>query len=348
MVINNQIITVILIGAISLILSIPAVAKNELKSASVATEIELTNSTLKTVTVRLKNAGNESVVLATLRRMVQDILNHYKLGIIKLPVAEGVLTTPMMKVVQHLEIVIDVESSLEAQPYKVSITLQEVGTQGLAYFFAYKPDKPDQIYQKIKDYLVKRLNLQQTGTRFSKLEEKPSIGSKVVNPSHSISAQLGEKTQPPSSQTTDNNSPVVRAPKHVSPKAEVQLKNMTPTVKSISVKLQGTARERNILNLLRDMVNKIVNSSRLGVYRVPVPGEPISSPALKVHENLEIVIGAKSPEKEGLPYDISITLQEKDTHGVPKNFKCEQDYWGKCFEILKAYLTEQLNLQEKD
>ncbi len=135
-------------------------------------------------------------------------------------------------------------------------------------------------------------------------------------------------------------------PKHVSPKAEIQLKSMSPTVKSISVKLQGTKREQDVLNSLQDMVNKIVDSSKLGVYRVPVPDEPLPSPVLKVYENLEIVIGAKSPVEEGLPYKVSITLQEKDSQeGVPKYFKYKQDDFENFFNILKAYLTKQLNLQ---
>ncbi len=332
---NKKTMNRILKGAISLAISVSvleadvsAVEEYEPRNVSPKTEIELTNVSpvVKSIAVKLKGTEREEVPLNTLGGMVQDILKNAKLGIVRLPRTDGLSPANATK---KLEIVINVESPVDntKQPYKVNLTLQEVGSQGVPSSFDYRVNDPDKIYRELEQYLTKHLGLQPK--RRTVMPRTPQPPQPAPQP---------QPLLPPL---------VVEAQDFSSSETEIQLKNMTPSVKSISIKLKGTEREQEVLDNVHGMVNDILKESKLGIVRVPVAGTPIATPVLKVYENLEIVIGAKSPKKEGKPYQVGITLQEKGTQGKPQYFDYKPDDWWFFLKKLKKYLTKELNLQPK-
>lgn len=135
----------------------------------------------------------------------------------------------------------------------------------------------------------------------------------------------------------------------VDPNSELQLRNLTPSVKSVSVKLSGTEREQQQLNEIRDMIQSVINNSELGVVRVPVSKDPDATPVLKTFENLDIVVGVTAPLDAIQSYKVSITLQESgtDIKSKPEFF----DYTSRdkyvLYNELKAYLTRVLNLHPR-
>lgn len=144
--------------------------------------------------------------------------------------------------------------------------------------------------------------------------------------------------------------PVYALPQEqVDPNSELQLRNLTPSVKSVSVKLSGTEREQQQLNEIRDMIQSVINNSELGVVRVPVSRDSDTTPVLKTFENLEIVVGVTAPLDAIQSYKVSITLQESgtDIKSKPEFF----DYTSRdkyvLYNELKAYLTRVLNLHPR-
>lgn len=135
----------------------------------------------------------------------------------------------------------------------------------------------------------------------------------------------------------------------IQPDNEVQLKNLTASVKNVSVKLSGTEREQQQLNEIRDMIQSVINNSELGVVRIPVSSEPDATPVLKTFENLEIVVGVTAPLDAIQSYKVSITLQEAgtDIKGKPEFF----DYTSRdkyvLYNELKSYLAKVLNLRPR-
>jgi hypothetical protein len=332
---NKKTMNRILMGAISLALSASLLEANvsAVEFVSPETEIELTNASpvAKSIAVRLQGTEREEVVLNTLGSMVQGILQNAKLGIVRLPSSNGFSPANATK---KLEILINVKSPLDKtkQPYKVKLTLQEVGTQGVPRSFKYRENDPDKTYQELKQFLTKHLDLQ---------PKRKSVMPKTVQPPQSAyhPQPARQPILPP---------PVVENSQGFSSSdTEIQLKNMTPSVKSISIRLQGTEREKEVLDTVHGMVNDIFNESKLGIVRVPVAGTPMTTPAIKVYDHLEIVISAKSPEKKKQPYQVGITLQEKGEHGKTQYFNYKQDDWWFFLKKLKKYLTKELDLQPK-
>jgi hypothetical protein len=131
--------------------------------------------------------------------------------------------------------------------------------------------------------------------------------------------------------------------------SEVQLKNLTASVKNVSVKLSGTEREQQQLNEIRDMIQSVINNSELGVVRVPVSDDDNNVPTLKSFENLDIVVGVTAPLDTIQSYKVSVTLQEAGT-----SIKAKSEFFDYTsrdryvlYNELKAYLTKTLNLRPK-
>ncbi len=332
---RSKMLNTVLMGTIGLALSVPAAAQ----------EIELTNvtPTVKSVAVKIEGTKREEVALDTLSGMVQDILKNARLGVARLPVPDTYSTAPTTKAAERLEIVIGATSPARTgQPYKISITLQEAGTTGTPDFFDYRPENPDQIYQDLKNYLTERLNLQPRRPRYSSW---PVVEKE---PQQVLSRQPFNEPRGFEKEPQLVSLPYQEEPQNVYSRGEVQLRNMTPAVKKISVSSEGTVREQKVLDTVYHMVvNDILKNAKPGMVRIPVPGDPMATPAIKVYENLEIVIGAKSPARTGQPYKVSITLQEKGTQGEPRYFDYLPRDWWYFYEDLQAYLTQQLNLRPK-
>jgi nitrogen regulatory protein PII-like uncharacterized protein len=342
-----------LLNAVNMILPLlTSAAQEEPIPPPPSPQKELTESalTIQNITVKIVGTAKEQAELEPVQTLIKNILNNSKLGVVKLPVSDGCSVTPAMKVVQHLEIVIGASKALlEPQHgYQINITLQEKGLQSTAKQFDYFLDNPDKLHQDLKNYLTDYLNLQ----------PKESIAKKVVtvkSASFQSSATPAEShpvaqllTTPPEQLTNQKYSaPSKQKSDPVLPEQEVQLKNMSPAIKHIAIKLQGTEREKEELEEVQTMVNQILNSSKLEVVRIPVPNEPVNTPAIKVYENLEIVIGIKSPIQVDLAYQVSITLQEQGYSGNARLFEYYPQDNQKFFDELKAYLTKHLNLQPR-
>jgi len=131
--------------------------------------------------------------------------------------------------------------------------------------------------------------------------------------------------------------------------SEVQLKNLTASVKNVSVKLSGTEREQQQLNEIRDMIQSVINNSELGVVRVPVSDDTDPTPVLKAFENLDIVVGVTAPLDAIQSYKVSVTLQEAGTSIKAKSEFFDYTSRDKyvLYNELKSYLTKVLNLRPK-
>lgn len=335
------------LNAINMTLPLPTKAnKEEPLPLSSPPPMELTEPVLTAPNIAVKIVGTakEQAELEPVQAIVKNILNNSKLGVVKLPVSDGCSITPAMKVAQHLEIVIGAKAFLESpRVYQVSISLQEKGLQSTAKLFDYFLDDPDKLYQHLKNYLTEYLNLQPKATTAEVVTvQSAQSESAAQDKSHSVpTEQLA--INPPSASSSPTN------PKSgtVLPQQEIQLKNMSPAVKHIAIKLQGTEREKEELEEVQTMINQILNSSKLDVVRIPVPNEPVTTPAIKVYENLEIVIGIKSPVQVNQAYQVNITLQEQGSPVESRLFEYYPRDNQKFFNELKAYLTEHLNLQPR-
>lgn len=137
-------------------------------------------------------------------------------------------------------------------------------------------------------------------------------------------------------------------PNYVSPKGELQLQNTQPSVRSFSIKTEGSVREEAQLNEVRAMVEAILHDSQPKVVSIPVAGAPTGD-AFKIYNRLEIVIGAVSPENDGEPYKITITLREEGEEGKDKVKTF--DYKSAEADVLKqqlnSYLSENLQLKPR-
>lgn len=331
----------ILLNAINMTLPLPTKAnKEEPLPLSSPPPMELTEPvlTVPNIAVKIVGTAKAQAELEPVQAIIKNILNNSKLGVVKLPVSDGGSVTPAMKVAQHLEIVIGAKAFLEsARIYQVSISLQEKGLQSTAKLFDYFLDDPDKLYQNLKNYLTEYLNLQLKATTAEVVTVQAA-----QDKSHSVpTEQLA--INPPSASSSPAN------PKSgtVLPQQEIQLKNMSPAIKHIAIKLQGTEREKEELEEVQTMINQILNSSKLDVVRIPVPNEPVTTPAIKVYENFEIVIGIKSPAQVNQAYQVNITLQEQGSPVEAQLFEYYPHDNQKFFNELKAYLTEHLNLQPR-
>ncbi|MCK5719759.1 MAG: hypothetical protein KAH84_07390 [Thiomargarita sp.] len=328
---------------------------------SAKTEVELVNlsPTVKSVSLQMRGTERETVAIDTLEGIVKDILHNTKLSVVRLITVRNIDSEPELitKVVQKIEIIVFVKTSLdvESQVYDIRVILQESANQIIdIHNFQYIMEQPDKIYNELKQYFTEKLNLQTIKMYFPPTGEK-TIAKPVTLP---ILKKLPVEVVTPViktettaivealNKTTDKDS-LVEDP-FVSEKTEIQLKNMTATVKSVSIKLKGSEREQELLNKISLSVQEMLNTSRLGVVRIPIFEDPTSTPVIKVSEHLEIIIGAKSPKEEGLAYQVTITLREKNTSGGQSYILEYQAIEAENFFYkLKTFLTEQLHLQPK-
>ena len=342
------------LNAINMTLPLPTKAnKEEPLPLSSSPTMELTEPVLTApnITVKIVGTAKEQAELEPVQAIIKNILNNSKLGVVKLPVSDGYSITPAMKVAQHLEIVIGAKAFLESpRLYRVSISLQEKGLQSTAKLFDYFLDNPNKLYQHLKNYLTEYLNLQPKATTAQVVTvQSAQSQSAAQDKSYPVAPLL---TPSPPEQLATNPPSVSSLPTNpksgtVLPQQEIQLKNMSPAIKHIAIKLQGTEREKEELEEVQTMINQILNSSKLDVVRIPVPNEPVTTPAIKVYENLEIVIGIKSPVQVNQAYQVNITLQEQGSPVESRLFEYYPHDNQKFFNELKAYLTEHLNLQPR-
>lgn len=129
-------------------------------AASGRGEIQLQNSSasVKKVSILLRGAETDQQVLNTVKEMVSDILNRSELAVDRVPVKGTPM--PAVPVYENLEIVMGVSGAGgQGQPHRMSITLQEAGSEGEPQFFDYFPNDPQTFMQTLQAFLTSRLNL---------------------------------------------------------------------------------------------------------------------------------------------------------------------------------------------
>jgi hypothetical protein len=135
-------------------------------------------------------------------------------------------------------------------------------------------------------------------------------------------------------------------PVGVSAATEIQLKQVTPSFKTIAIEAIGLGVTEEMINTLHSMITDIIQHAKLNVVRIPVHGEPLRP--FKVYENLVIVIQANAPREKGQAYPVSITLQEegsKANEGETRLFQYEEKNWWYFYKAVQDYLSEQLNFR---
>ena len=135
-------------------------------------------------------------------------------------------------------------------------------------------------------------------------------------------------------------------PKGVSAATEIQLKQVTPSFKTITIEAIGLGVTEELIDTLHSMITDIIQHAKLNVVRIPVPGEPMRP--FKVYENLVIVIQANAPREKGQAYPVNITLKEEGTanaDGETRWFKYKAENWWYFYKAVQTYLSEQLNFQ---
>ena len=321
-------------------------SEEEPMGVSPATEIQLRDvtPTIRDMVVQLKGTEKEEKHLKAIQNLVNKILASSKPKVVRVPVEESSVsleeetpTLPDRKQTEKITITLSLQPVTEDTHYKLTTVLQEnEEEEGISESFDYMPGQVEILQQQLEAFLFKQLNLQSTikYVPYQQTEETIETATEVVETPKQT--PLPVITQP-------EEEPIV-----TSPEEEVQLKNLTPPVKDISISLRGTEKEQPVLKTLQDMVNDIFNEARVAVVRVPTTEEPVTTPVLKVYENLEIVISAHSPSASNEPYKINIALQEKGAEeGKFKVFDYSPDKSDELHEKLRAYLFEQVPLQPK-
>ncbi|EIJ42592.1 hypothetical protein BegalDRAFT_1714 [Beggiatoa alba B18LD] len=314
-------------------------------------EIQLQNMTpaVKNFTIQTRGSVLVESQLNTVQQMVRDIIRTSKINVVQVPVSGEANVTSGSKVYENLEILIAMtRPEADGMPYKVDITLQEAGataTTEPAQAFDYDINNPMPFKQALQAYLVKNLNL--TPLDGSALPEPttPSTPAKTT--------PVAEKAMSSAPATPVVNQPSTTAvytdtpPGTVSGKNEVQLQNVSPSVKSINIKTQGSVLVQEQLNTVSDMVRSTIHNSKLRVERAMVSGDMNVVSGAKVYENLEIVVAVERPESDGKPYKVGITLQEAGASGTPELF----DYYPEKADVFKtsleAYLMKNLDLRPR-
>jgi hypothetical protein len=135
------------------------------------------------------------------------------------------------------------------------------------------------------------------------------------------------------------------APLRVRAGDEIQLQKTSPTVKSFTIKSEGSEREREVLFSIERMVRDLFSRSRIGTRAVHVSSGAPVMPGEKIYENLEIVIHARIADQPGDPYAINITLREfGQAEGEPQRFSYLPEQSVAFEELLSGYLSKELNL----
>jgi len=133
-------------------------------------------------------------------------------------------------------------------------------------------------------------------------------------------------------------------PSGVSGRNEVQLRNVSPSVKSVSIRSQGT--DDTVIGIVVSQVKSILQGNKLDVEREVVNSAAATAPRGKVYENLEILINVQSPAQQGQSHKVSLILQEEGAkvQGEPQFFDYFADNPKPFRQALVGYLVSNLGL----
>jgi hypothetical protein len=329
-------------------------------------ELQLRNftPTVKTVHISLQGAKSVMPHLERIHDLISQVLQSSKLHVVRVPTTDDPEMSTVIPMVENLNIHIAMPTPDDEsiQPYVFNLRTKLTGQAESNQSFAYFPDDAAALYQTLQDYFANLLDLQVAVTseprsypvsdiRYNVPQDIDShpIISDVLNTKRVIVLPI-EKIKPIETQEIIET---VAEQKTVEPvissQQEIELRSLTPAVKSVEIRLRGSIREQKILDDIHTMVSDILQTSRLSVVRVPVVKDATVTPAIKLYEHLEIIIQATSPEQDGQPYLIEISFQEKDSsqNVQQQTFEYVENRSKQFYEQLRAYMSKHINLSPR-
>lgn len=347
-------------------------------------EVQLRNftPTVKTVNISLQGAQSVMPQLERIYQLISQVLQSSKLHVVRVPTTEDPSISMIIPVAENLDIHISMPTpdDIKAQSYLFYLRTQLANQPEQTQRFTYFTGEASALYQSLQDYFVQLLDLQVEVT-----EDNGNVSTQPItsldSPEHDVTQASGIQYNLPRTYDTDphpvisdvlNTQRVVALPveslepiqvelteepkpepiqvqQPIAPQKEIELRNMTPAVKSVEIRLRGSVREKQVLDDIHVMVSEILQTSRLSVIRVPVIDKTTTTPAIKLYENLEIIIQATSPETEDKPYLIQLSFQEKDKgyNVQQQSFEYTQTQATQFYEQLRAYMSEHINLSPR-
>ncbi|WP_353571793.1 hypothetical protein [Candidatus Albibeggiatoa sp. nov. BB20] len=347
-------------------------------------ELQLRNftPTVKTVNISLQGAQSVMPYLEQVNDLISQLLQSSKLHVVRVPTTEDPTVSIVIPTVEHLDIHIAMPTPdvLDSPSYLFSLRTKLAGQPEKIQSFIYFVNDANAVYQSLQDYFTQLLNLEvaidsnaaktlaitdldspeHDVTQASNAQYKPSdydtdphpIISDVLNTQRTIALPI-DNLEPIQEQKIIEQ---VIEPKLIAelkntvlPQQEIELRNLTPAVKSVEIRLRGSVREQEVLDDIHAMVSEILQTSRLSVIRVPVVANATATPAIKLYEHLEIIIQASSPEQAEQPYLIQLSFQEKAKiqNVQQQTFEYQDNNPKQFYEQLRAYMSEHINLSPR-
>jgi hypothetical protein len=323
--------------------------------------------------------------LEQINNLISQVLQSSKLHVVRVPTTEDPMVSMVIPTVESLDIHISMPTPDDEHSQSYSFNLStKLADQTKTENFIYFPNDTDALYQSMQRYFTKLLNLEVAAktnvpknissteaiadlnhpendvTQVSAAQtariydtEPHSVISDVLNKKQAIALPI-DNLEPiqgqeitEQKQVTEKN--LFESQQAISPQQEIELRNLTPAVKSVEIKLRGSVREQKVLDDIQAMVSEILKTSRLSVIQVPVVKDAITTPAIKLYEHLEIIIQASSPEQAEQPYIIQLSFQEKDKaqNVQHQTFEYVDSNAQQFYEQLRAYMSEHINLSPR-
>lgn len=137
----------------------------------------------------------------------------------------------------------------------------------------------------------------------------------------------------------------------VTGKNEIQLQNLTPAVKSLQIKLEGSELVKSVLEDVGGMTQDIINNSRSKVEKMTVRGEPVATPYVPVFQNLQVLLKARAPAVDAVEQIYTVTVQLSEagnpSGAMSQNFAYNAAQRTNFKNVLAQYLRDKLNLEAR-
>ncbi len=345
-------------------------------------ELQLRNftPTVKTVNISLQGAKSVMPHLERVYGLISQILQTSRLHVVRVPTTEDPTASVVIPTLERLDIHISMPTpdSENSRSYSFDLRTKLKGRSEKKQRFIYFPDDADLLYHALQQHFTKLLDLEvrsssdatispenkQTSTiQYNSpldldIDAHPAI-SNILSTNRIIALPV-ENLEPLklSAEEPIEKEPIAISaekesielqPTAISAKQEIELRNLTPAVKSVEILLRGSIREQSVLDEIYAMISEILQTSRLSVIRVPIAENTTTTPAIKLYEHLEIIIQANSPEQPEQPYLIQLSFQEKNKTSTAQQqtFEYTNENSSEFYEQLRIYMSKHINLSPR-
>jgi hypothetical protein len=345
-------------------------------------ELQLRNftPTVKTVNISLQGAKSVMPYLEQVYSLISQLLQSSKLHVVRVPTTEDPTISMIIPMVENLDIHISMPTpdSLDAKSYLFSLRTKLTEQAEKIQSFTYFPDDANALYQSLQHYFTQLLNLEVTVKADS---PDTQVALNLDNPDNDVTQVSAVQYDLPQTDDTDSNSTIssvldtkrvvalpvenlapieeqaiieqvttpIEPQQPILAQQEIELRNLTPAVKSVEIRLRGSVREQEVLDDIYAMLSEILQTSRLSVIQVPVVKDATITPAIKLYEHLEIIIQASSPEQAEQPYLVQLSFQEKGKRQQvqQQTFEYQHNSAVQFYEQLRAYMSKHINLSPR-